>query len=56
MGTLTVELVTVSQSAEAVCRAAGRPTAVAVASAAAGPLAGAVDGGPVLFPSLHPAL
>jgi len=56
MATLTVESVTISQSAEAVSEAAGRPAAVAVARAATGSLAGAVDGGPVLFPILHAVL
>jgi hypothetical protein len=56
VATLTVKLVTISQSADAVSGAAGRPTAVAVARAAAGRLAGAVGGCPVLFPHLHPVL
>jgi hypothetical protein len=54
VATLTIELVSISQSAEAVSRDAGRPTAVAVARAAAGPLAGAIGGGLVLFPHQHP--
>jgi hypothetical protein len=56
VATLTIELVSISQSAEAVSGDAGRPTAVAVARAAAGPLAGAVARGLVLFPRLHPVL
>jgi len=56
VATLTIELVSISQSAEAVSGAADRPAAVAVARAAAGPLAGAIGGGPVLFPRLHPVL
>jgi len=56
MATSTVEMVSISQSAEAVSGAAGRPTAVVVGRAAAGPLAGAADGGPIIFPRLHPVL
>ena len=56
VATLTVEMVSIGQSAEAVSRAAGRPTAVVVGRTAAGPLAGSVYGGPILFPCLHPVL
>jgi hypothetical protein len=56
VATLTIQLVSIRQSAEAVSTDAGRPTAVAVARAAAGPLAGAVARGLVLFPRLHPVM
>jgi hypothetical protein len=56
MATSTIELVSICQSAEAVSGDAGRYTAVAVARAAAGPLAGAIGRGLVLFPHLHPVL
>jgi hypothetical protein len=56
VATLTIELVSISQSAEAVSPDAGRPAAVAVARAAAEPLAGAVARGLLLFPCLHPVL
>jgi hypothetical protein len=56
VATLTIELFSSSQSEEAVSEAAGRHTAVAVARAAVRPVAGAVGGGPVLFPRLHPVM
>jgi hypothetical protein len=54
--TLTVEMVSISKLAVAVSMAAGRQTAVVVGRAAAGPLASAVDVGPILVPCLHPVL
>jgi hypothetical protein len=56
VATLTIELVIISQLAEPVSGDSGGPAAVGVARAAAGPLAGAVGGGLVLFHHLQPIL
>jgi hypothetical protein len=56
VATFTIKMVGISRLGEAVSGAADRPTAVVVGSAAARPLAGAVDRGPIWFPRLHPFL